>query len=339
MLDFYSTTNFRKSVMSDRVVNTDSGFVKWYDISDPTFNVAAYVRDHLESTRASLYRHGALVFRGLEPDVKRFAELCDLFGPVTSHSELSSPRTSVDKGVYTSTDHPSDQTIHMHNEQSYLSYWPMMASFLCVVPSKTGGSTPISDCRNFQDVIPDRIFKKLKEEGVIYVRNITSESTISWRQVFNVESPQALQEYCKVRNIRLSWLEEDAPRVESSLPAFRHHPETNDECFFNNIVVASPFSLERSTYESLLRVYGDLKNFPINVYYGDGTMISAGDIAVIMKAYEARTVSFQWQPGDIVIADNMLTAHSRQPYTGPRKVLVRVNNLFDTLGIRKNEII
>jgi alpha-ketoglutarate-dependent taurine dioxygenase len=34
------------------------------------------------------------------------------------------------------------------------------------------------------------------------------------------------------------------------------------------------------------------------------------------------TVSFAWQRGDILMLDNMLVAHGRNPYASPRKILV-----------------
>jgi hypothetical protein len=33
-------------------------------------------------------------------------------------------------------------------------------------------------------------------------------------------------------------------------------------------------------------------------------------------------VAFPWQKGDILLLDNMLVAHGRAPYAGPRKVVV-----------------
>ncbi|MEV4920155.1 TauD/TfdA family dioxygenase, partial [Streptomyces tirandamycinicus] len=29
-----------------------------------------------------------------------------------------------------------------------------------------------------------------------------------------------------------------------------------------------------------------------------------------------------WQPGDLMLVDNIRTAHSREPYEGPREILV-----------------
>jgi hypothetical protein len=37
---------------------------------------------------------------------------------------------------------------------------------------------------------------------------------------------------------------------------------------------------------------------------------------------------FTWSAGDILMLDNMLTAHGRMPYNGPRKVLVGMAESF-----------
>jgi hypothetical protein len=39
-------------------------------------------------------------------------------------------------------------------------------------------------------------------------------------------------------------------------------------------------------------------------------------------------VSFPWQRGDILMLDNILAAHGRAPYEGPRKILVGMTELF-----------
>ena len=38
--------------------------------------------------------------------------------------------------------------------------------------------------------------------------------------------------------------------------------------------------------------------------------------------YEAHTRREPWQPGDLLLVDNIRSAHAREPYEGPREVLV-----------------
>lgn len=35
-----------------------------------------------------------------------------------------------------------------------------------------------------------------------------------------------------------------------------------------------------------------------------------------------QTVLFKWQRGDILVLDNVLTAHGRRPFVGPREILL-----------------
>ena len=43
---------------------------------------------------------------------------------------------------------------------------------------------------------------------------------------------------------------------------------------------------------------------------------------LVNEVYEARTVREPWQAGDLMIVDNISSAHSREPFTGQREVLV-----------------
>jgi alpha-ketoglutarate-dependent taurine dioxygenase len=41
----------------------------------------------------------------------------------------------------------------------------------------------------------------------------------------------------------------------------------------------------------------------------------------LRRLYSEETVSFPWRRGDVMLLENMLTAHGRTPFSGPRKVL------------------
>ena len=64
------------------------------------------------------------------------------------------------------------------------------------------------------------------------------------------------------------------------------------------------------------------EDVPANTYYGDGSPIEPEVLDEIRDAYGSATVSSAWRRGDILLLDNMLTAHSRTPYVGERKILV-----------------
>ena len=67
--------------------------------------------------------------------------------------------------------------------------------------------------------------------------------------------------------------------------------------------------------------YGEA-GLPRNAYYGDGTPFEGPELEQIREAYRAEAVVFAWRSGDLLMVDNMLTAHARKPYAGPRRVIV-----------------
>jgi alpha-ketoglutarate-dependent taurine dioxygenase len=48
----------------------------------------------------------------------------------------------------------------------------------------------------------------------------------------------------------------------------------------------------------------------------------------ISNVYWETAVSFTWQEGDILMLDNMLTAHARNPFKGERKIVVALAEMI-----------
>ncbi len=44
---------------------------------------------------------------------------------------------------------------------------------------------------------------------------------------------------------------------------------------------------------------------------------------------ERNAVRFTWREGDMVTLDNMITAHARDSYVGPRKIVVALGDLIE----------
>jgi len=73
--------------------------------------------------------------------------------------------------------------------------------------------------------------------------------------------------------------------------------------------------------EYLVDVYGP-DGLPFNTRLGNGDAIDEDVVRVVNEVYQAHTVRESWQAGDLMLVDNVRTAHGREPFEGPREVLV-----------------
>ncbi|MEP7339011.1 MAG: amino acid adenylation domain-containing protein [Acidobacteriota bacterium] len=285
-------------------------------------DLTAWAAHNREFIAEKLHRHGAILFRNFDAgSLARFEE----FAKVTSHrlmayGERSSPRTALGGYVYTSTDHPSDQHILLHNEQSYTLEWPMKLWFCCRQPAARGGSTPIAGSRNIArrlaDVAP--IFERRR---VMYVRNYGQGLGLSWQEVFQTSDREAVEAHCQQASIEVEWLDDNRLRTRQVRPALRKHPVTGQTVWFNHALFFHVSSLEQNTRDAILAGTNE-EDLPYNTYYGDGGSIEPEVLDRIREAYRHETVSFAWQRGDILLVDNMLVAHGREAFEGEREVAV-----------------
>jgi alpha-ketoglutarate-dependent taurine dioxygenase len=56
--------------------------------------------------------------------------------------------------------------------------------------------------------------------------------------------------------------------------------------------------------------------------FGSGEPLTEEIVELINEVYEANTKREPWQAGDLMLVDNVRTAHSREAYQGPREILV-----------------
>ena len=102
--------------------------------------LASWAEENRAIVDDGLRRHGAILFRGFAvrsiDDFQRFATAVSR--TLVNYGERSSPRTELAAGIYTSTDHPADQPIVLHSEQSYTLNWPLKIMFCCLVAARGG---------------------------------------------------------------------------------------------------------------------------------------------------------------------------------------------------------
>jgi alpha-ketoglutarate-dependent taurine dioxygenase len=283
-------------------------------------------RAHLER---ELLRCGAILFRGFKVEgVNGFEEVARAISSgLLDYRERSSPRSELMRGVYTSTDYPADQSIHFHNEQSYTRSWPMKLYFFCVRPAEQGGATPIADGRKVLKSLDPRLSEKFVDKRVMYVRNYGDGMGLTWQTAFQTTSRAAVEEYCQRAGIGFEWKGGERLRTRQIFDAVVAHPKTGERLWFEHAAFFHITSLAPDVSRALAAEFKE-EDLPFNTYYGDGSAIEESALEQIRGAYARASKRFDWREGDILLIDNMLTSHSREPFSGPRKIAVAMAELY-----------
>jgi alpha-ketoglutarate-dependent taurine dioxygenase len=273
------------------------------------------------------HRAGAVLMRGFDVrGTTGFRAVMDAISPdVLTYGERSSPRTEVSSGVYTSTDYPKDQHILLHNENSYTTHWPLRIVFTCDQPASSGGRTPLADSRKILARLAPATVAKFEELGILYLRNYQPGISLSWQVTFQTDSKEDVESYCAASDIATEWVDDAHLRTSQVRPAIRCHPATGERSWFNHAMFFHVSSLPEEISEGLLALMPE-EDLPYNTYYGDGSAIEADTMAELRAAYAAETVGFDWELGDVLLIENMITAHGREPFEGQRSILVSMSD-------------
>jgi alpha-ketoglutarate-dependent taurine dioxygenase len=283
----------------------------------------AWLRHHREHWEDLLHTHGALLFRGFGVRTRdEFEELAAAAsGGLMDYTYRSTPRSSVGGHVYTSTEYPADQSIPMHNEMSYTSSWPLKIWFFCDQPSEQGGETPLADSRRVWARLNPALRQRFAEKNVLYVRNYGAGLDLTWENVFQTTDRAAVESFCREAGIELEWKEGNRLRTRQRCQAVARHPATKEMLWFNQAHLFHRSSLAPEVLAALLDTMAE-EDLPRDTFYGDGTPIEASALEEIRGVYAEESVAFPWQKGDVVMVDNMLVAHGRRSFFGPRRILV-----------------
>lgn len=292
-------------------------------------DLAAWLEGGRDLLEQHLGTRGAVLFRGFDlrsrEDLERAVQAAS--GSLLEYSFRSTPRKEVGGRVYTSTEYPQDQHIPLHNEMSYTSQWPLRIWFLSVEPAAEGGETPLADSRRVYQRIPSEIRERFARLGVLYVRNYGGGLDLPWEEVFQTADRGEVERFCAEAGIAHEWLAGNRLRTRQVCQAVAVHPQTGETVWFNQAHLFHVSSLPRELREHLLARLPE-EDLPRNTYYGDGSPIEPAALEAVREAFDRESVAFPWRRGDLLAVDNMLVAHGRRPFRGPRKVLVAMAQPF-----------
>ena len=291
-------------------------------------DLSSWVKTNKEKFDSLLVKHAGILFRGFDMNtLEDFGHFVNSFdtAPIP-YMFRSSPRHELNqkvKNVYNSTTYPSGESIRLHNESSYGQDWGLKIIFCCLTPASQGGETPIADSRQILKDIPVEIVEKFRQKGVLYKRKLNKDVGMAWQEVFQTDDKNVVIEVCKSNAIEYQFIDEDHLAIQWVKKAIYQHPVSKEETWFNHIYFFNKFS----RYEDLgVDLNEQLPDHLIytDTLFGDGSEIDKETYQMIKNAYEKNKISFRYEQGDIILLDNMLAAHGRNPYQGDRLIATAI---------------
>src|SRR5262249_1960639 len=285
-------------------------------------DAACWATEHRDSLRDLVTEHGALLVRGLGlRDTPETEAVFRQLGTLMTEREAFAPRQRFAEGVYSASKWPPNQHMCMHHELSYALEPPGLMLFACLVPATRGGETPVADSLKVLDALPSDLVERFERLGWLLIRNYNEDIGASVAEAFGTDDRRAVESYCRANAIKFEWQGDGALRTWQRRSAVARHPHTGQRCWFNQIAFLNEWTMDPEVREYLVDLYG-VDGLPFNTRFGNGDPIGAEVVELVDKAYEKNTSRERWQAGDLMLVDNVRTAHGREEFEGPREVLV-----------------
>ncbi|MFJ8112085.1 TauD/TfdA family dioxygenase [Streptomyces sp. NPDC096132] len=278
---------------------------------------------HRDALRALAAEQGCVLIRGLGlRDVAGTSAVFErLSTGLMTEREAFAPRRTYADGVYSSAQWPPNQPMCMHHELSYTLEFPGLMLFACLTAPTEGGATGVADAATVLEELPTELTERFEREGWLLTRSYNDEIGSSLIEAFGTDDRDAVERYCRANAIECDWQPDGSLRTRQRRSAVMRHPVTGRRCWFNQIAFLNEWTLAPEVREYLVEVYG-ADGLPFNTRFGGGDPIGEDVVGLLNKVYEANTAREPWQAGDLMLVDNIRTAHSREPFEGSREVLV-----------------
>lgn len=296
--------------------------------SDTDRLINRLVVDRKEEIIDRLHNYGSVLMRGFDVGgVDGFeSAVRALSGEPLPYTERSSPRTSVKGHVYTSTDYPPAEGDLLPQRELLSDVLADMLFFYCIQPPADRGATPLADTRQVLKALDPHVREEFTRRRWMLVRNFDPKIGLPWSHVFGTQDRAEVERYCAANAIDAQWHVNGRLRTTSIRDAIHRHPETGEEVWFNHAAFFHLSTLPHEDREVLLELFST-EDLPSNTYFGDGEPIPDDVIEHVRACYRSAAARFDYREGDVLAVDNMLMAHSREPFTPPRTVVVAMTGL------------
>jgi alpha-ketoglutarate-dependent taurine dioxygenase len=297
-------------------------FVGWFAASKEQL-------DHVAAT------HGALLFRGFPVSTTEDFSRAIAHYPTNDLTYIggATPRGQLAPRIYESTTSPQQMYLAMHQEMAYLPSFPRMIAFWSHRSAWAGGETLLADFREMRRRVPQHLLEQIAARGVRYERNfrapgddidpVLGQIHKPWTLAFATDDPAEAERACRSVGLEPIWREDGSLSTAFTAPGFVEHPITGETVWFNHVASQSAdHHMFGPVWEQLDAFYGADRPRPYRTTFGDGGAFDPADIDELYRIFESITHSLRWSDGDLLLIDNIMTAHGRNPYEGERDLQV-----------------
>ena len=355
------------SIPADELLRSVEGLPLTLTAAKPA-DVPALLEDvaaQRSTLRQALAAHGALLFRGCGiTDVAHFEGLMAALGiPSTNpqHYFGEVVRAGTGPSTLEPTQMPADTVIAPHNEYAFWYEQPLFLSFFCEDTAASFGQTPLIDCAAVAAALSPTIRKKLIETTVIneYVFDslasnaelVRGQKRNSWQRAFGVSSVEEVEACLQHRaDVTLRWRKRDRLHIQVRSGTFARHPLSDALClralrafdFPNARYMLRELAKDQLPYAKGLASQGmaGLGEWLVSRGWVEhqryawksslhGPKLTKAEVTEITETLFQHATIFRWHPGDVLIIDNIKTAHGRLNVDGRRILHVYMSENVD----------
>jgi alpha-ketoglutarate-dependent taurine dioxygenase len=290
-----------------------------------------------------LAKHGTLLFRGLPiHNAEDFSRFSHAFG-YRPHEIIGIvvDRPMLALNVAPANEAPKEVLIYSHNESPQVPHAPEYIFFYGHRTPEKGGESPISSSlelfQRAKEEIPEFV-DELAEKGILsrvvykFEKQYAGGSTLKQafgKDVVDSDSDEVKRQkmeaqiarYGRGKHTTWEWTD-DGVILTHRLPAIRTQPNTDLPTLFTALAAYwRNAQVNNATSAARNKVTQQL--------YGDGAAIPERYLEHLSKITDDIRVLHKWQRGDVLVYDNIIAQHGREPWQGEQGDRVIQASLYD----------
>ncbi|GKA32441.1 clavaminate synthase-like protein [Tanacetum coccineum] len=212
--------------------------------------------------------------------------------------------------------------------------FPSKLFFFCEEAPGSGGQTPIVLSHIIYEKMKEKhpeFVAQLEEQGMTYKKMMNDEDHESsytgrgWKSAYNADDKNILEEMVAELGTKLEWIGNAVKLITGPLPAIRiFDQESQHKVWFNNLSTGK-----------IGVMTNDIHDQDAFVELGNGDLVPEQAKKDCLEILEEECVVIPWKKGDVMLVNNLMVLHARQPVLKPPRrvydaeVSARTRNVKD----------